>query len=92
MRHQPKSANRAAQVFAGESPEAKMRLRSGHTKIHNSGQPADLGLANTRRSSRRQAAAAKQRIDDSDDDEDERPATKRQLVLPAAEQVSCRCE
>ena len=86
-------ANHTAQCFAGESPEAKMLLRSGHTKIHNSGHSADPDVANTRRSSRRQAAAAaNQRIDDSEDDEDEGPATKRQLVLPAAEQVSCRCE
>ncbi|KAL0035371.1 hypothetical protein WJX77_003485 [Trebouxia sp. C0004] len=82
------------QDLTGESPEAKMRLRSGHTKIHNSGQPADPDLANTRRSSRRQAAAANQRIDDNEDedDEDERPATKRQLVLPAAEQVQSQPE
>ena len=92
MPGQPSSANHTAQVCAGESPEAKMRLRSGHTKIHNSGRPADPDVANTRRSSRRQAAAALQRIDDSEDDEDERPATKRQLVLPAAQQVSCRRE
>ncbi|KAL0038051.1 hypothetical protein WJX79_000333 [Trebouxia sp. C0005] len=75
------------QDLTGESPEAKMRLRSGHIKIHNSGQPADPDVVNTRRSSRRQAAAANQRIGESEDDEDERPATKRQLVLPAAEQV-----
>lgn len=92
MPRQPLSANHTAQVFAGESSEAKMRLRSGHTKIHSSGRPADPDVANTRRSSRRQAAAAHQRTGDSEDDDNERPATKRQLVLPAAAQVSCKCE
>ena len=66
-----------------------MQLRSGHTKVHGSGQAPGSDQPNTRCSSRRRAAVARQRIEDSDDDADLRPDTKRQLMLSAVDKVKC---